>query len=303
MDTKPIAVLLIEDDADDVVLIQRYLSNALKVPFRMKHADRLSKGLECLTEGGFDVVLLDLGLPDGRGLGTFEMAHARAPHVPIIVLTGHNDDETAIEAVQKGAQDYLVKYQVSGDILRRSIRYAIERQKLLTQIEHSTREIKTLRGFLPICASCKKIRDDTGYWTQIEAYISKHSEAEFSHGICPDCATKLYGDRVFAIVQRYETMITDAPKFEHHKKHIDVQYIVSGEEIIGWAPMDMMAITEVYDADRDIGFGTVVKGRWTPLLLQAGQVAVLYPEDGHAPKLAAHAPSAVLKIVVKGAVG
>jgi len=194
MNTKPITVLLIEDDADDAVLIQRYLSNALKVPFRMKHADRLSKGLECLTEGGFDVVLLDLGLPDGRGLGTFEMAHARAPHVPIIVLTGHNDDETAIEAVQKGAQDYLVKYQVSGDILRRSIRYAIERQKLLTQIEHSTKEIKTLRGFLPICASCKKIRDDTGYWTQIEAYISKHSEAEFSHGICPDCATKLYGE-------------------------------------------------------------------------------------------------------------
>jgi len=117
-----------------------------------------------------------------------------------------------------------------------------------------------------------------------------------------DGTVEINGDRVFAIVQRYETMITDAPKFEHHKKHIDVQYIVSGEEIIGWAPMDMMAITEVYDADRDIGFGTVVKGRWTPLLLQAGQVAVLYPEDGHAPKLAAHAPSAVMKIVVKVAV-
>lgn len=194
MDTKPITVLLIEDDADDVILIQRYLSNALKVLFRMRHADRLSKGLEWLSEGGFDVVLLDLGVANGRGLGTVEMVHARAPHVPIIVLTGHNDDEVAIEAVQKGAQDYLVKYQVSGDMLRRSIRYAIERKKLLTQIEQSTKEIKTLRGFLPICASCKKIRDDKGYWTQIEAYISEHSEAEFSHGICPDCATKLYGE-------------------------------------------------------------------------------------------------------------
>ncbi len=193
MDTKPITVLVVEDDADDAVLIQRYLSNALKVPFQMKHADRLSKGLEYLQGGGFDVVLLDLGLPDGHGLGSFEMAHARAPHVPIIVLTGHNDDELAIEAVQKGAQDYLVKYQVSGDLLKRSIRYAIERQKLLTQIEQSTKEIKTLRGFLPICASCKKIRDDKGYWTQIETYISKHSEAEFSHGICPECALKLYG--------------------------------------------------------------------------------------------------------------
>lgn len=193
MATKPITVLLIEDDADDAVLIQRYLSNALKVPFQIKHADRLSKGLEYLHDGGFDMVLLDLGLPDGRGLGTFEIVHAKAPHVPIIVLTGHNDDELAIEAVQKGAQDYLVKYQVTGDLLRRSIRYAIERQKLLTQIEHSTKEIKTLRGFLPICASCKKIRDDKGYWTQIEAYISRHSEAEFSHGLCPECANTLYG--------------------------------------------------------------------------------------------------------------
>lgn len=110
------------------------------------------------------------------------------------------------------------------------------------------------------------------------------------------------GDRVFANVQRYETMMMADPKFEHHRKHIDVQYMVSGEEIIGWAPMDMMAITEAYDADKDIGFGTVIKGRWTPLFLQAGQLAVLYPEDGHAPKLAAGASSSVMKIVVKVAV-
>jgi YhcH/YjgK/YiaL family protein len=117
-----------------------------------------------------------------------------------------------------------------------------------------------------------------------------------------DEKVEIDGDRVFANVQRYETMMTAAPKFEHHRKYIDVQYIVSGEEIIGWAPMDMMAITEAYDADRDIGFGTVMKGRWTPLFLHAGQLAVLYPEDGHAPKLAAGASSSVMKIVVKVAV-
>jgi YhcH/YjgK/YiaL family protein len=117
-----------------------------------------------------------------------------------------------------------------------------------------------------------------------------------------DGKVEIDGDRVFANVQRYETMMTAAPKFEHHRKHIDVQYIVSGEEIIGWAPMDRMAITEAYDADRDIGFGTVMKGRWTPLFLQAGQLAVLYPDDGHAPKLAAGASSSVMKIVVKVAV-
>jgi len=196
MNIKPISVLLIEDNPDDAVLIQLYLSSALKVAYEVKHVDRLSKGLECLKSGGFDVVLLDLGLPDGQGLITFESTHAHAPGVPIIVLTGNDDDDFAIEAVQKGAQDYLVKGKVDGSLVGRSIRYAIERQKLLTQIEHSTKEIKTLRGFLPICAGCKKIRDDQGYWTQIETYISQHTDAEFSHGLCPECALRLYGHTI-----------------------------------------------------------------------------------------------------------
>jgi DNA-binding NtrC family response regulator len=197
MNIKPISVLLIEDNPDDAVLIQIYLAAASKVVYEVKHVDRLSKGLECLKSGGFDVVLLDLGLPDGQGLITFESAHAQAPGVPIIVLTGHDDDDLAVEAVQKGAQDYLVKGKVDGGLVGRSIRYAIERQKLLTQIEHSAKEIKTLRGFLPICAGCKKIRDDQGYWTQIETYISQHTDTEFSHGLCPECALRLYG-RTFA---------------------------------------------------------------------------------------------------------
>ncbi|MGE5174320.1 MAG: response regulator [Betaproteobacteria bacterium] len=193
MDANPIFVLLIEDDPDDAFLIQKVLCKEMKVIFEVKQVDRISKGLELLRGGGIDIVLLDFGLPDGQGLGTFETVHRHSPDVPIIVLTGQDDDEIAVESVQKGAQDYLVKGKIDGRLLRRSIRYAIERQKLHTQLEHSLREIKTLRGFLPICASCKKIRDDKGYWTQIESYISQHSEAEFSHGICPECFDKLYG--------------------------------------------------------------------------------------------------------------
>lgn len=193
MVTKPIAVLLIEDEPGDAILIQRYLSSKPNVHYDVTHVDRLSKGLACLQKGGFDVVLLDLGLPDAAaGFDGFKRAHAHAPDVPIIVLTGYDNDEFAIEAVEKGAQDYLVKGQITDVLLGRSIRYAIGRQKLLVQLERSATEIKTLRGFLPICMYCKKIRDDHGYWTQMEAYISKHSEAEFSHGLCPECATKLY---------------------------------------------------------------------------------------------------------------
>lgn len=107
------------------------------------------------------------------------------------------------------------------------------------------------------------------------------------------------GDRVFALVQRYETVMTDAPRFEYHRKYIDIQYIVSGEEVIGWAPAERVTITEAYDEEKDICFGTVLDGEMTLVYLKAGELAVLYPEDGHAPKLAAGKPSCVFKIVVK----
>jgi biofilm protein TabA len=118
----------------------------------------------------------------------------------------------------------------------------------------------------------------------------------------PDGRVDIDGDRVFAIFQRYDTVAIDAPKFECHRTYIDVQFILSGREIIGWSPIERMTITETYDADKDICFGDVATGAWTPVHLAAGQCAVLWPEDGHAPKLAADAPSAVMKIVVKVAV-
>ena len=119
------------------------------------------------------------------------------------------------------------------------------------------------------------------------------------------------GQDVFALVHRYETVKlvpesfnqgTDALKFEYHKKYIDIQYIVSGKEVIGWVPAEQMTITEAYDLEKDICFGIAPKKEIPIVHLQAGQLAVFYPEDGHAPKLAAGLPSAVFKIVVKVAV-
>jgi CheY-like chemotaxis protein len=193
METRNIHALLIEDNPDDALLIQKSLTATRRVRYNVTHVDRLAHGLKILKSVLFDVVLLDLGLPDAEeGLHSFEQIYARASPLPIIVLTGHDDDEIAIAAVQKGAQDYLVKGQVTGAMLGRSIQYAIERKKLLTQLENSATEIKKLRGILPICANCKKIRDDKGYWTQVEIYISAHSQTAFSHGICPECAEKMY---------------------------------------------------------------------------------------------------------------
>jgi len=118
----------------------------------------------------------------------------------------------------------------------------------------------------------------------------------------PDGRVDIDGDKVFALVQRYETARTEAPKFECHRNYLDVQFIVSGEEVIGWAAQDTMKISAAYDGKKDVCFGTVGPGKWTPVHLQAGQLAVLWPEDAHAPKLAAGGPSPVVKIVVKVAV-
>ncbi len=115
----------------------------------------------------------------------------------------------------------------------------------------------------------------------------------------PDGKYEIDGARVYAMAQRYETIAPAEPKFEAHRKYIDLQFLAEGAEVIGWAPLEKMRIAEVYDAEKDACFGAVPAGAWTPLLLGAGQLAVLYPEDAHAPRLAAGGTGRVTKIVVK----
>jgi DNA-binding NtrC family response regulator len=155
--------------------------------------------LECLAAGDIDIVLLDLSLPDSLGLDTFTRVYDKAPCLPIIVLTGLDDEELAAKAVREGAQDYIIKGQVDSNLLARAIRYAIERKRaekereeLILKLQDALAKVKVLSGFLPICARCKKIRDDRGYWHSVEVYVREHSEAEFTHSICPDCIKELY---------------------------------------------------------------------------------------------------------------
>jgi MinD-like ATPase involved in chromosome partitioning or flagellar assembly/FixJ family two-component response regulator len=122
-------VLLIEDNPGDARLLLEWLSGA-GGEFAMEWADNLSKGLEVLERGHIDVVVLDLRLPDSRGFETFARVRKHAPQVPIIVLSGIDDEALAVQAVREGAQDYLVKAEVNAALVVRSIRYAIERQKV-----------------------------------------------------------------------------------------------------------------------------------------------------------------------------
>lgn len=127
MAERRIRLLLVEDDPDDVWMMRNLLGDRWDEPFDMVHVELLSAAAERLAEESYDIILLDLTLPDSQGLETFFAMHAQADETPIVVLSGCNDEQIAVKAVQAGAQDYLVKGQVNDHILVRSIRYAIER--------------------------------------------------------------------------------------------------------------------------------------------------------------------------------
>ena len=120
---------MIEDNFKDVRLIQEMLKEVSNFIFEFKQAERLEEGLEYLKNDKFDILLLDLNLPDSTGFNTFIKARDSKSKVPIVILSGAADEETAIEAVHEGAQDYLMKGEVDGKLLARSIFYAIERKK------------------------------------------------------------------------------------------------------------------------------------------------------------------------------
>ena len=128
---QPIRALLIEDNPGDARLIREMLREAgAHAAVQISLADRLAAGLERLTQDDIDLVLLDLTLPDSSGLETFDRVHVAAPEVAVVVLSGLADEDLAVRAVHKGAQDYLVKGQVDGGTIVRAMRYAMERQRL-----------------------------------------------------------------------------------------------------------------------------------------------------------------------------
>ncbi|MEH2152422.1 hybrid sensor histidine kinase/response regulator [Nostoc sp.] len=147
---KHIKVLLVEDNPGDVFLLQEFLKEVTTVVVDLMPVERLSEALNYIAKEIFDVILLDLSLPDSQGLETFVIVHVQAKATPIIVLTGIDDETLAISAMQQGAQDYLVKGQVTGDLLVRSMRYAIERQRADDALGHSEERFRVALKNSPI---------------------------------------------------------------------------------------------------------------------------------------------------------
>src|SRR5689334_5926854 len=126
---RPTRLLLVEDDPDDVLLLRDTLSDVAPDGFEWTAVELLAEAMQQVSEQPFDLALLDLHLPDSHGMETFVKIRAAAPDLPIVILTGMQDESVGLEAVQHGAQDYLVKGNVDGPLLVRSIRFAVERAR------------------------------------------------------------------------------------------------------------------------------------------------------------------------------
>jgi signal transduction histidine kinase len=142
MNMPSIRVLLIEDNPADAVLMREALADMKHTRFDITHVKRLETAFRELAEKAYDVILLDLGLPDSQGMATLARLRMEAPDVPVVVLTGLDDEAVAVRAVQEGAQDYLMKGQAPGRIMPRAICYAIERKR--AEIAARAREAELL---------------------------------------------------------------------------------------------------------------------------------------------------------------
>jgi diguanylate cyclase (GGDEF)-like protein/putative nucleotidyltransferase with HDIG domain len=175
MDGRPLAILLIEDNPGDARLIREALADYDAETFDLQTAGNLRDGLDRLTGGGIALVLLDLSLPESRGIDTLARVLDRDPQTPVIVLTGTSDESLAVEAVRRGAQDYLVKGQVDGRLLGRAIRYAVERKEAHTRLAEANQRLAEANRRLEELATTD---DLTGLWNR--RYFLQMLDREFA---------------------------------------------------------------------------------------------------------------------------
>jgi DNA-binding response OmpR family regulator len=188
-------ILVIEDDEVDRMRVMRMLQRLPEGLERIDVAEDKAAGAKAMRSERYDCVLLDYRLPDGEGIDLLdEMNASEADVPPIIIETVLDDEGTALRSLAKGAQDYLVKGRFDADGLRRSIRYAVERGRLrrernllVQELQEAMKRVRTLEGLLKACCYCHRVRDDDDQWLPIERFVQRHSQAKFSHGICPEC--------------------------------------------------------------------------------------------------------------------
>ncbi len=191
-------ILVVEDEEIVILDIRSALESAGYVVAATANSghDAIKKAAEVMP----DLVLMDIVLKGPLdGIDAADKIRALL-NIPVIYLTAHSDESTLERAKVSQPFGYIVKPFRERDLLI-AIEFALylsavekERSALIQQLEEALSHVKTLSGMLPICAACKKIRDDKGYWNHIEQYLKEHSDAELTHSLCPDCAEKILRD-------------------------------------------------------------------------------------------------------------
>ncbi len=206
---RSIRILIAEDD----FLVSRMVKGMLEETGYniVGEATSGTEAVEMTSKLKPDVVLMDLEMPEMDGIMATRLILTHCP-TPVVVLTAYENHELVEQANAAGVGAYLIKPPKAREI-DRAVTIAIgrfqdilalrklnaeleargiEREKLVKDLQDALSKIKVLQKLLPICAACKKIRDDKGYWQEVEIYLAKHSDLEFTHGICPSCAQRLY---------------------------------------------------------------------------------------------------------------
>ena len=205
-------ILIVDDNERMRLLLSRYLDGfGYGEILTAESANQAFKALtpdpEVPASGGVDLILMDINMPGLDGIEACRRIKGDMGFndVPVIMVTNEDDTEHLKQAFEAGAMDYVKKPFNRLELRVRvesalKLKYALDAQKRVNQLLEeknlalidAMENVKILQGLLPVCASCKKIRDVSGDWDSMESYISEHSEAEFTHGICPDCEQNLY---------------------------------------------------------------------------------------------------------------
>ena len=192
-------ILVVDDTRSAVELLTGVLT---REGYDVRPADSGERALASVAAAPPDLILLDIRMP---GLDGFEVcrrlkARDESRHIPVMFISAATEVEQRVAGLRLGAVDFVTKPFQREELLARvgtHLELSRLRARLAQQaadLQEALAKVKTLSGFIPICASCKKVRDDRGFWSQIESYVSEHSDAEFSHGLCPDCVGKFFPD-------------------------------------------------------------------------------------------------------------